>query len=197
MSDDTPDKPNVISFDAMRRRKVEKKQSQTVISFPRIFRVKGYIVDLDEDGNEIVTDEEVITYSLVPDDTCGLAKSTVEHIEKFDPAIDSGWLIIRLHRSEEAIAGYAESIADINMVLQADVRMSGYVVDDLYFSSYHIPAMPNAPDHVIMLVTCVPVTLNGQTEEADVYRILLPDGTELTDPELLFECRANNDDESK
>ena len=89
------------------------------VKFPPIYRLTGYGHVFGDDGESILDGAvgELLppAYLLSPTPTNKSLRQVacVERIARFDPAVDSGWLIVRRQRSLEALEGYMDAAIDV------------------------------------------------------------------------------------
>ena len=155
------------------------------VKFPQLYRARGFYHESNEPSP--------LFYTLDETTTGGFANTTHEPIKGFDTTLDSGWLIIRHHMTDELAEGYFDAVYD-KKVGREDQQIPDYLFKTAtgIFSLQHRECTPGAPDHLVMYVTKVPEPMsaarfglgNGWMDE---YQVFLPDGSSTFDSDILYD----------
>lgn len=158
------------------------------VAFPQVYRISGVYFDTGENGALVPGQKTALPcYSLSPDETGGLAATTVEAIRGFTPGVDDGWLFVRHHMDRVAIEGYLDAIMDFDREDNSRAARAIYRTEHGLFSLIHRPPAVGCQDNLVVYITKVPeVTPSGfGTGWRDHFQIVLPDGSISEDSELL------------
>lgn len=168
------------------------------VAFPLLYRVTGKCWNFVEEAGEVVdakpSDEPAGPYYTLSEDyNLKLADEKHEMITKLDPAIDSGWVIIRHHMREEYIEGYLDAHTDYGSPELRELTHGAMIfrTKEGLFSVARRPANKGRPDHLIVYITKVADSgipeLGVPAGWIDSVQIVHPDGTVTSNQDLLFE----------
>jgi|GEM_PF-2175099 len=173
------------------------------ISFPQLYRAQGFY------WNEPINDHAHPTpsdrpaphfYTLSERDDGGYANVAYTPIRSLDPAIDSGWLLIRHHRKLEEAEGYLSALADFNTGWKGRAPKALFQTKDGLFTLVERKPSPGTPDHLAIYVMLIPDphinTEMGRmfsTGTIDYHQIVHPDGSVTIDPDMLLDPASEED----
>ncbi len=154
------------------------------IVFPQLYRLTGLWPE--SENSDIANDNGPGPYKepLAPSYT--LDMETIygdivdpqwQPIHCLDPAIDSGWVIIRHHYTRESLYAYMDAMFDTETYVAPLDRWMTFETDLGFFSVLHRPATQNTPDHVIIWITKI---MDPEDDtQIDWYKVTGPDNQDM------------------
>jgi hypothetical protein len=164
------------------------------IVFPQIYRVSGFCWEFEDPVAQtgMVADMKNPVgpfYMLDDTDHGSLCHTKFEQINRLDPMIDHGWVIVRHHRNSDFLDGYLSGYFDVmNPDFDQNPGAVVYHTRQGIFSCVHRPAIENRPNAFLIFVAKGLVPAGPATGmEVDQHKIIGPDGNELADDVLCGE----------
>lgn len=163
------------------------------IPFPQLYRLTGVYFDagaMDNGRLEPGTEPAGPFYALQEQEGPKIANPKYEAIQRLDPAIDSGWVIIRHHMRDDYVEGYLDAHSDFRPP-ERDTYQMVYRTKEGLFTVMHRPPNEGRPDHLIVYITKVEhpglPELGVPAGWMDSVQIFHSDGTITDNQDLLYE----------
>lgn len=160
---------------------------QQGITFPQLYRVRGYYFDLKDSVMVTSHQRAPACYSFSEEDQSGLTNITSEVISHLDPSVDSGWLIARHHRDQGNFEGYITAVVDIAEDEEAALSVQGFQTKEGLFTLLQRNASPGCPDHLLIYSIKEFDARVGMW--AENCRIVHPDGHITKDDGILYSSK--------
>lgn len=156
--------------------------------FPQLYRGVGYSWDTPDEGyivNTLTPTDEPSTpfYTLQMGYDGGRANVQWTPIDRLLPEIDSGWVIVRKHKSRDALDGYLDGIDDAISHEKDPCVKSVYETNLGLFTVQHRPAKPGLTD--LLLVYSYSVQEPVMNTWVPEYVVIDRDGN-VHDGDILF-----------
>jgi hypothetical protein len=146
------------------------------VHLPDIYRLTGF-------GSMADT---MPAYSLNPDEEFETDNLKWIKITHLDPQIDSGWVIVRRHRSEGELKGYINGQMDF-LTDKMTQTVSIGCDERGFYSVIAREAIEGCPDHLLVFVfTMETELLNDLVTKPDIYFIYHPDGQPTYDSSIMY-----------
>jgi hypothetical protein len=152
----------------------------TGLAFPKIYRRRGVVWDHKPGANPNSLDDlipgniPVVEYTLSIDESDhSIANPAWDEIAHPSAGLDSGWIILRHHKSRDEVKGYINGLYDMQTVWRPD-RMVYQTEAGLFTITQRDP-LPGRPAPLIAWATTVPHPRFG---EDDWVKVLGADGAE-------------------
>jgi len=165
--------------------------------FPVVYRLtgvcwkprEGLTVEQCSVPDDLVPDDNrpVTEYTLSDEPTLHITRTTFTAINRLDPVLDSGWLIVRYHRNGADADGYTDATLDLGPA-------SGLVpvlwrTHDGIFSLCTRPPREGCPNHLLVYAARVPFLHpspfdEGPWIEGQWSRVIRCDGSVASDDVL-------------
>jgi hypothetical protein len=158
------------------------------IRFPHLYRVTGFSWAADETGR-LIPDTKYPCgpfYTLDDADRGSLCNTKYEPISCPDSSIDRGWIVVRHHRSTEALDGYMNGYSDMEFAgFDENPGAVVYQTKTGLFTCVHRPATPGRPEPLLIYVVRGTIPDGpGAGMSADDNKIIDCHGKELDDSVL-------------
>ncbi|WP_155904959.1 hypothetical protein [Methylopila sp. M107] len=122
------------------------------VTFPQLFRISGFA--WNRAGGPDAEREAHVAYAFAEDDIDGVEDATVAPVDRPDAALDSGWIVVRHHRSLDALDGYFDARRDFGLEQDCDIRR--LVTSAGVFTVCRRPAPAEGPQSLILYCARVP-----------------------------------------
>jgi hypothetical protein len=128
------------------------------IVFPQVYRATGYSWTFADPitQTDLIPDTRYFHgpfYVLDDTDRGTLSNAKFEPIDRLDPSVDRGWVIVRHHPGEVLMDGYLRGYWDMRVIgFDQNLGAIVYRTKNGIFTCVHREAMPNKPDHLLIFI---------------------------------------------
>ena len=147
--------------------------------FPVVYRLTGF--GFSECGNFADKRYPSIQYTLAEEPGVVIADPRYQAITRLDPVHDDGWVMVRHHRSREALSGYLDGLQDLEAVPHA--QGVTYESNDGLFTIVQRDPVKGCPNHLLIYAA----TTDDDDYDGDCCWTKVVTSTgEVTDDEVLY-----------
>ncbi|HET8581227.1 MAG TPA: hypothetical protein VFL98_02025 [Candidatus Paceibacterota bacterium] len=161
--------------------------------FPQLYRLRGFSWEAEHAGPAARQHPSPVLYTLDRTATAGYSRTRIEPIRGFDRSVDSGWLYVRHHATEQSAEGYCDAMTDRcpeNIDAESHVDAALFKTALGIFTLLHTQPPPGAPDHLVIYVAkriaADRAALGAKRRWVEEHLIVLPDGSTTSDSNILF-----------